>query len=474
MEDDLRDWLQKAEAIGKLKKLDGADWDSEIGTVTALSLLKPDCPAILFDNIKSYPKGYRILTCTGSTASLVALTLNLPITDSDLELLATLRKKIPQWQINMDKFNPEVVSTGPVLENILSRDEVDLFRFPVPKWHALDGGRYIGTGHAVITKDPETGDINLGTYRLQALDKKTTGWFMMPNQHGDIHRVKYHDKGERCPIAVSIGHHPLIYRVASVELPIGSEYKFIGAVRGERVKFITEEITGLPIPADSEIVLAGWCPPNVYRTEGPFGEWTGYYGRQGQTPIIEVERIYYRNDPIIVGSPPGRPPSSDSAYFRSLFRSAKLHDELIRAGIPDIKGVWLTKETNGPLFIVVSLKQRFAGHAKQAALLVSQFRTSGRQGRYVVVVDEDIDPTNIAEVLWAICSRADPYEDIDIIRGVPSDQLDPRIPRDAKALVNSRAIINACKPYEWKDDYPIAVDLEPGIVERVRRKWKGI
>jgi 4-hydroxy-3-polyprenylbenzoate decarboxylase len=157
-----------------------------------------------------------------------------------------------------------------------------------------------------------------------------------------------------------------------------------------------------------------------------------------------------------------------------LFRSAKLHDELEKAGIPDVKGVWLTKETNGPYLIVVSLKQRFAGHAKQAALLLSQFRTSGRQGRYVVAVDDDIDPTNIAEVLWAMCSRSEPLEDIDIIRGTPSDQLDPRVPRDTKTLTNSRAIIVACKPFAWKDDFPTSVDLEPEVVEQIRRKWKDL
>ncbi len=474
MKNDLRDWLQKAESIGRLRRIDGADWNLEIGTITALNLLRPNCPTILFDNIKDYPKGFQVVTCTGSTPSLVSLTLNLPVTDSDLQLVGTVREKIPQWQASVDKFKPEVVKDGPIFENVLSGKDVDLFKFPVPKYHSADGGRYIGTGHAVITKDPETGEVNLGTYRLQALDEKSTGWFMMPNQHGDIHRVKHHQKKERCPVAVSIGHHPLIFRLGSVELPAGSEYALAGAILGEPVKVVIEEVTGLPVPAHSEIVLAGWCPPGVMRAEGPFGEWTGYYGRQGQSPVIEVERIYYRNNPILLGSSPGRPPSCDGIYFRSIFRSAKLHDELTQAGIPDVKGVWLTKETNGPYLIVVSIKQRFAGHAKQAGLLVSQFRTSGRQGRYVVVVDDDIDPTNIAEVLWAMCSRSEPLEDIDIIRGTPSDQLDPRVPRDTKTLTNSRAIIIACKPFAWKDDFPQSVDLEPEVVQEVRKKWKDL
>lgn len=472
MGDDLRDFLGKAEGIGRLQMIPGADWDLEIGTISALNLKKKDCPVLLFDDVKGYPGGYRIAACTGSTPSTVSLILNLPVTDSEMELLQTLRGKFAEWESQLHNFEPEVVSTGPVMENVLSGPDVDLFKFPVPKYHTLDGGRYIGTGDAVITKDPETGEVNLGTYRVQALDSKTAGWFMMPNQHGDVHRVKYHEKGERCPVAISVGHHPLFFRLGSIELPAGKEYHYAGAIRGERIKVVIDEVTGLPIPADAEIVLVGWCPPGKMSDEGPFGEWTGYYGRKTRTPVVEIERIYFRNDPILLGASPGKPPSCDGIYFRSLVRSAKLCDELEKAGIPDVKGVWLTKETNGPYFIVVSIKQRYAGHAKQAALLVSQVRTTGRQGRFVVVVDDDIDPTDIADVLWAMSTRTDPQEDIDIIRGVPSTQLDPRIPRGAKAYVNSRAIINACKPFEWKDDFPESVDLEDEIVDRVRKKWK--
>ncbi len=258
----------------------------------------------------------------------------------------------------------------------------------------------------------------------------------------------------------------------------GEEYQFAGAIRGESIKVITEEVTGLPIPADSEIVLAGWCHPNKYRPEGPYGEWTGYYGRQTQSPTIEVERIYYRNDPIIVGSPDSRPPS-DAAYGQILFRSALLHEILTKNGIPGIKAVWLSKEVNGPPLAIISLKQMYSGHAKQAAVLACQLRMLDLQGRYVVVVDDDIDPTNIAEVLWAMCSRVNPEEDIDIIRGTPSTTLDARVPRDAKtkdslSFVNSRAIINACKPYEWIDEFPISIDIEPEIIDRVRAKWKDL
>jgi len=478
MRDDLRDFLQKVDALGKLRRIEGADWDLEVGTATALNLRKRDCPVLLFDDIKGYPKGYRIVTCTGSTPSLVALNLNLPMTDSSLQLLNTLQENFPQWEASLNKFGYEVVSTGPVLENIISGDDIDLFKFPTPKWHPLDGGRYISTGDVVITQDPDTGDVNLGTYRLQAHGKKTTGWHMQPIRHGDIHRRKYHDRGQPCPVAVSLGHHPLLLRMGSFDFPPGTEYQFAGAIRGEPVKVIKEEITGLPIPADSEIVLVGWCPPNIYKTEGPFGEWMGYYGRETQSLIIEVERIYHRNEPIIVGSPPGRPPH-DSSCFLQLFSTARIYNELIKSGIPGIRGVWINQGTTVSYLIIISIKQQYAGHARQAAVLASQFRITGRQGTYVVVVDDDIDPTNIDEVLWAMCTRSTPEENIGIetletVRKISGVPLDPRIARGVKSLVSSRAIIDACKPFGWADEFTKAVDLEPVVVERVRAKWKDI
>ncbi|MBI4187501.1 MAG: UbiD family decarboxylase [Chloroflexi bacterium] len=478
MRHDLRDWLKKAEAIGKLKRIEGADWDQEIGAVTALNLKRKDCPALLFDNIKGYPGGYRVLTSACSTASLAALVFNLPVTDSDLEVLGSFREKLPQWEANMHKFPPQVVNSGPVLENVLSGDKVDLFKFPVPKWHSLDGGRYIGTGDAIITRDPDTGEINLGTYRVQVLSKRTTGLYMDPIKHGDIHRAKYHARGKPCPVAVSVGHHPLIFRVGAVELPPGAEYSFAGAIMGEPVKVIEEEVTGLPIPADSEIVLAGWCHPDKFHSEGPYGEWTGYYGRKTQSPVIEVERIYHRNEPVLLGSPDSRPPS-DASYGQILFRSALLHNILTRSGIPDIKAVWLSREVNGPPMAIISLKQRYSGHAKQAAVIACQLRMLDLQGRFVVVVDDDIDPTNTSEVLWAMCSRVEPAQDIDIIRGTPSTILDARVPRDARtrdgrSFTNSRAIINACKPYEWIDEFPKSIDLEPEMVKRIKAKWSDL
>ncbi|MFC1962992.1 UbiD family decarboxylase, partial [Chloroflexota bacterium] len=339
MTEDLRDWLTRVEGIEELKKLDGADWDLEIGYLTAMNWLKKG-PALLFDNIRGYPEGWRVLTCSTSTRSRTALTLGLPIDASDKELMEIVRQRLSQWQANLDDFAPKVVKQGPLMQNIWDKDEVDLLRFPTPKWHEEDGGRYIGTGHLVITRDPDTGEVNLGTYRVMLHDAKTVGISIAPGKHGQLHIQKYHERGQPCPIAISLGQHPLLFWLSAFGVPEGEEYAYIGAIRGKPVEVIEEEITGLPIPADSEIVLVGWCPPGKTHLEGPFGEFTGYYASgERQNPIIEVERVYFRNHPIMLGSPPGRPPN-DTDYYFSLLANVMSENELKRCGIPEVKGVW--------------------------------------------------------------------------------------------------------------------------------------
>jgi len=471
--EDLRDWLVKVEEMGELQRVEGADWDLEIGAISALNVRKENNPALLFDNINGYPKGYRILSCSTSSPGRLELTFNLPRSSSKLDMVQSLGEKLSEWEGRLEDFPYEVVENGPILENIRSGKDVDLYEIPVPKWHELDGGRYIGTGDAIITQDPETGEINVGTYRIMVHDERTTALFISPGKHGRIHYEKYHALGKPCPVAMSFGHHPLIFRIAATEIPPGREYEYVGAVRGRPLQVIKEEITGLPIPADSEIVVVGWVPPGKTRLEGPFGEWTGYYASKvRESPVVEIERIYYRNNPILLGSPPNRPPS-DSTLFAVVKGSAVLWNALVKSGVPDVKGVWMS-EMGVQQFVIVSVKQRYPGHAKQAALLASQNRPAAYHGRYVIVVDDDIDPTDPQQVLWALCSRSDPANDIDIIRRAWSTPLDTTIRRPTNAYFSSRAIIDACKPYEWYDEFPLDIKITPELEEKTKSKWGAI
>lgn len=470
---DLREWLEKLEGEGALKVLKGFHQDLEIAATSVVmregnQRADGEGSALLFDDIVGYPRGYRVLNNTIPRTRLAALCMGVTETDSRLELDQALRQKLPVWEseATQSKFNPKVVPTGPLMENIDSGKDVDLFKFPIVKWHELDAGRYIGPGDAVITRDPDTGEINIGMYRIQVHDSKTLGNWISPGHHGRLHREKYHAQGKPCPIAVSIGHHPLVSTIACHSVPFGREYNLIGAIRGEPMSVIKEEITGLPIPAASEIVIIGWVPPGKTRMEGPFGENTGYYSQFGETPVIEVERIYYRNNPIIggLGSP-------------SLLSHAMLLNHLERCEVPDVRGVAIGvpgTDCHGR-WAVVSIKQRYSGHARQAALVASQAPIGGTgpayHGRYVVVVDDDIDPSNIKEVLWAICTRSNPEIDIEILRRMWSTPLDPIIHRPGtKDWSNSRAIIDACRPFEWIDEFPPLITWSLELLGRVRQK----
>ncbi len=469
---DLRQWLSRVAEISELKTVTGASWNEEIGCIANLNSRLDGCPALLFDQITDYPAGYRMLTSALTAPSRIELTFNLPPAKSNLERVQRFRENLPRWEKAMSGFSVTVVNDGAILENVQKGSDVDLFKFPAPKWNRDDGGRYLGTGCVVITKDPDKGGVNLGCYRNQVHNKSVLGLSWSPGKHGRAHFDKYLQQSKRCPVAISLGHDPLLFALAGAPVIHGSlsEYHLAGAIRQEPVRVVTEEVTGLPIPADAEIVIAGWVPPKKEMPEGPFGEYLGYYGAMAEpAPIIEVERVYYRNDPIVLGAPPGRPPG-EYGHYVDLINSANLHNFLESSGVSDVKGVWVSKEARHYM-VVVSIKQRYAGHAKQAALLVSQCRPASMTGRYIVVVDEDVDPSDLHEVVWAMCTRFNPSSDIDILDGFRSNPLDPMIKKPARHYTGSRAFIKACKPFEWIDEYPKEIRVSPAMAARVKEKW---
>jgi 4-hydroxy-3-polyprenylbenzoate decarboxylase len=464
---DHRDWIRKADELGELKTLKGCDWNLEIGAITELVHHREDGPAVLFDEIKGYPKGYRVLSNSLSTRTRLGLTLGLPPGETKMDFVRT-------WKECYNKIKPmapKIVKSSPLLENVYTEKDIDLLKFPTPKWHEYDGGRYIGTGSIDITRDPDEGWVNWGTYRVMIHDEKTVGFYISPGKHGRIQREKYSNTGRACKVAMSFGHDPLTFLAGSIEVPYGiPEYEFIGGVRGEPYEIFEGEYTGLPIPANAEIVIEGDVSFEEPRTEGPFGEWTGYYASaERPEPIVKVKRLYHRNDPIILGSPPGRPPA-ELGWYRTYLRSAIIWDEIEKAGVPDVKGVWLTVSGGSRLILVVAIKQRYPGHARQAAIVASQCHAGAYLGRYVIVVDDDIDPTNTDDVLWAMGSRSEPESDIEIIRRCWSGPLDPVVHPTRKGF-NSRAIIDACRPFEWMKEFPLVAESSKEVLQATEKKW---
>jgi len=468
---DLREWLKLVQDVGQLKVVEGATWQEDIGMATELLHRTAGSPAVVFDNIPGYSAGYRVLVNALRTEERLAITAGLPQGLNKFELSLTLAEKIK----NSKPIPPLYVEDGPVLENVHVGDEVNVLEFPVPLWHEHDGGRYIGTGSYDITRDPDENWVNLGTYRVMVQDEKHVGFYISPGKHGRIHRDKYFARKEPCPVAVVVGGDPLLFLAGCNELPYGlSEYEWTGGVRGEPYRVIKGKFTGLPIPADAEIVLEGFAHYDDLQEEGPFGEWTGYYASGfRKEPRIEVKAIYHRNDPIILGCPPNRPPD-ELAFYRAFIRSPLLKEEMEKAGVPDIKAVWCHEVGSSRLLVAVAIKQRYPGHATQAGHVASQCHVGAYCGRYVIVVDEDVDVTDLEELMWAVCTRSDPATSIDIINRAWSTHLDPRIsPKDKEKgrLWNSRAIIDATRPYDWKHEFPMVNVPSPERKKRGLEKW---
>ena len=471
---DLRLWLAEIRKLGELKDVRGADWNLELGAISELNVKKDVPPALLFDEIVGYPKGFRVLTCSTSSPARLSSILRLPVQKTHKGLVEALRGKPAKWQAAASGFNPVVASSGPIFEN--TQKQPDILKFPSPLWHEIDGGRYIGTGCSVVTRDLDSDWVNVGTYRVQVHDANHVGLDMVPGKHGRIHYEKHKKAGKRFPVAIVCGGDPLGYLISGIEIPFGMcEWNYIGAILQQKVEVVLLEKTGLPVPAASEIVLEGFVEPNDERTEGPFGEFHGYYpGKAGTAPVVTIEKVYFRNDPILVGSPPAKPPN-DYSYSKAVMRSALLMDALVAAGVPDVQAVWAHEIGGARMFNVVSIKQRYAGHARQAGHILSQCGVGAYMSRWSVVVDEDIDPANLQEVMWAVATRTDPAIDIDIIQRGMGSKNDPMfVAYPYNAPLTSKAIVDACRPWDHLDEFPPVAEASKELQDKVRAKWKDL
>ena len=473
LQTDLRDFISAVDEGGELKIVSGAHWDKEIGAVTEVLYREQvdRSPALLFDNVPGYPKGFRCLYGMLGSPMRLALGMGIdPETSSDRRgMLDAYRSRIKKYE----PLPPRMVTEGPVLQNVDRGDEVDLTKFPVPVHHEKDGGRYIGTACGVITKDPDTGRVNVGTYRVMLNGEKLATSYISNGKQGRIQRDKYLREGKKCPMVIVVGIDPATYIAARYTLSDSiPELDWAGGLSGKPLECIAGEVTGLPFPARSELVLEGWVSPEDTALEGPFGEWTGYYaGAAKEEPLITIERVYYRDDPILTCAASQKPPHSH-LFERCFIRSAGLLDSLEGAGIPDVKGVWVHQAGSGRTFVAVSIKQRYFGHANQVGLVASQVNPVGYVGRYIVVVDEDIDPTDINDVIWAMGTRSDPKRDMTILDRTWSSRLDTMV-FDEK-LYNSRVVIDACIPYEHINDFPEVAMTSPELAKEVREKFPDV
>lgn len=465
---DLRTFLRVSIERGEVQVVSGADPDREMGALYELSLNHLYPPVLLFENMKGCAPDCRVIMNVRTSHFMVG--------NLDLDAVREYRAKCHERQI--EPIPPRMVNTGPVMENVIDGEAVDIFRFPCPVWHEEDGGPYIGTECVVLMRDPDSDWVNVGTYRTQVHDKHILTVFTEPGKHGDVIRRKYWARGEHCPVVVCFGQAPVLGSVARVGYPEKvSELAIAGGQIGRPVDVIAGPKTGIPIPADAEVAIEGFMPPveEESRVEGPFGEWPGYYASgERPEPVTRIAAMYHRNDPLIIGQPPVRPTLPGRQTH--IAGAAAIWDALEGAGVPGVTGVWKPSAAGTRFANVVAIRQLHAGHAKMAGLVATGAAPAAFLGRLTIVVDDDIDITNMAEVMWAIATRWDPKTQTDIIDGCWSGNLDPTLSpekRESGDLTNSRIIIYAVRPWHWKDGFLKVNAVAKDYAEEVRSKWRG-
>ncbi|MBW1998288.1 MAG: phenylphosphate carboxylase subunit beta [Deltaproteobacteria bacterium] len=461
----MRDFIEQAEAEGMLHRIEAeVDWDLELSHIAKLNEERQG-PALLFENVRGYETPVITSVCT--TTQRLALILGAP-RDSTLTDLMRL------WvQKNETKIPPKWVDTGPCKENIMVGDDVDLFQFPAPKFYPLDGGRYFGTAHFVVTKDPETGWVNLGTYRLQLLDKNHLGTQFIRGKHSDIMLKKYQAMGEPMPVCAVIGCDPLLFLMGAARVSaFDSEYDLAGSIRGEPIEVVKAETSDLPVPATAEIVVEGEVDAEKFMDEGPFGEYTGYYSGVGTDPrnYIDVKCVTYRNNPIFWGTTVGRA-VTDTHMTMALTYGSTLWQQLEAMKIPGIKAVYCPPEGSGRMLAIISVKQMYPGHANQVLTAAISTEMGAYGLKTVIVVDDDIDPWDLPRVLWALSFRFQPNRSQVIKRG-RSTPLDPSLPIGQRDITG-RLLLDATIPYDWKEK-PVPVELDKDVVKKVEQRWSEL
>lgn len=468
----LRDWLLLIEKHKQLKRVASAvDPEEEISGLTYMVTRSEHAPALLFENPKNAAFGARVLTnMLGNSKERYALTLGL---DPSL----TLRQLIERTRGAMKARIPPVFvaeEDAAVNETVLLDDDIDLTSLPVPKFWPGDGGRYIGTGDITITSDPVTKRLNVGVYRQMLHSKNRVGMYCSPGKHGRLDREAWWAKGEPCEVVAAYGVDPAVFMAGSLVFgPQESELDAAGALMQQPVALTRGKIVSLPIPAHAEIVIEGVLHPGEVQAEGPLGEFTGYYGNpRSPQPVIEVKALHMRKNPILTAALMAKYPSCEQGTFYAIARSARVLDDLDRIGLPGVRGVY-THPAAASAFgmLVISLKQQYAGHVAQALALCAQCPAAAYVTKWIIAVDDDVDPCNLNDVLWALSTRCNPEDDLDILRKTWSTGLDPSQFPAEKRPYGSKVLIDACKPHRYIREFPQDARLRRSTYESLLKRW---
>lgn len=471
---DLQDFINLLEQKGELKRIPvEVDPELEITEITD-RVVKSGGPALLFEKVKG--SEFPLLINAFGSYERMNLALNVESLDDiarEIEELMDISNYIGLFNkiksatrlARLAKVFPQKVKHAPCQEVI---EEPNLERLPILKCWPGDGGKFI-TLPLVITRDPETGSQNMGMYRMQVYDEKTTGMHWHIHKDGSEIYQKYKKMGEKMPVAVAIGCDPATIYASTAPLPKEiDEMVFAGFLRKAPVEVVKCKTCDIYVPANAEFVLEGYVDVDELREEGPFGDHTGYYSVKDFYPVFHLTLITRKKNPVYTATVVGKPPMEDCYLGKATERIflpflKKLFPEIVDINFP-LEGVFHN-------CVIVSIKKKYPGHAKKimhALWGIGQMMYT----KIIVVVDESVDPKDVSTVAWKVFNNVDPRRDVVIVDG-PLDVLDHASPLKH---YGSKMGIDATK--KWKEEgyereWPDEIEMSPEIKELVDRRWKG-
>ncbi|MBA2848484.1 4-hydroxy-3-polyprenylbenzoate decarboxylase [Thermosulfuriphilus ammonigenes] len=475
---DLQHFIQTLEAEGELLRIkDPVSPKLEITEITD-RVSKAYGPALLFENVSGYR--YPVITNAFGSERRMCLALGVESLESLAEEITTFieveapdsivkkLKLVPKIK-RLANSLPRIVKKAPCQEIVLKGEEVDLDQLPILHCWPEDGGPFI-TLPVVITKHPETGKRNVGMYRMQVFDKRTTGMHWHTHKGGAQHYRVAEARGERLPVAVAIGPDPAVTYAATAPLPDDlDEFIFAGFLRGEPVELVRCQTVDLEVPANSQFVLEGYVEPGERRLEGPFGDHTGYYSLPDYYPVFHVTCLTMRKKAIYPATIVGRPPQEDCYMAKA---TERLFLPLIKRTLPEIVDMNLPIEGVFHNLAFVSIDKRYPGHARKVACALwglGQMMFT----KIIVVFDREVNVQDLSECLWRMTNNIDPRRDIFFVDG-PVDALDHAAPH---LHYGSKMAIDATR--KWPEegflrDWPAVIEMDEATRQKVEPIWQKI
>ena len=469
---DLREFIRALEKNGELKRI--ADEVDPILEITEIAdrAVKQNGPALLFEN----PKGYDIPVLINGFAGMrkmeIALEVN-SVDDIAARIAGYLETKTPQGLVGklkmlpklteMGSFFPKEVKSGPVKE-VIKKDGFSLFDYPVLKCWPQDGGRFI-TLPLVFSRNPVTGKRNVGVYRLQIYDDRSTGMHWQTHKQGAEHYRRRLAEGteERMEVAVAIGADSATMFSGILPLPPDlDEMLFAGFLRSKPVELVKCETVDREVPANAEIVLEGYVKLGELKTEGPFGDHTGFYSLEDDFPVFHVTCITQRKNPIYATTIVGPPPMEDFYMGKTIERAFL---PLMRLQIPELVDINLPAEGIFHNLMILSIRKSYP---LQARKVMNAIWGLGQAmfTKCIVVVDHDVDVQNLSEVTWKALNNIDPERDIQFTMG-PIDQLD-----HSSRLANYGSKMGIDATRKWPEEgftrpWPDVIKMDEAVKQRV-------